>query len=76
MHEKKRSSLVQCYEDVVRQTIEQCTYCGECVANCRMRPYYIAPDDIMEKMVNFLRGGELTDEVYTEAFCCGCCGTN
>jgi len=74
MYEQKYSSLGQYYEDVVRQSVERCTYCGECVTNCRMRPYYIAPDDIMEKMVNFLRGGELTDEVYTEAFSCGCCG--
>ncbi|MEM2465311.1 MAG: (Fe-S)-binding protein [Candidatus Bathyarchaeia archaeon] len=71
---RKFSSYAEFYENVIREAIEKCSYCGACIDVCRMQPYYKRPENIMEKMINFLKGGELSSEVYKETFDCGCCG--
>jgi Fe-S oxidoreductase len=76
--EKKYSSLEESYNDVVRQAIEECTLCGDCLRECLSFPLTELkdkdPTDIMEKMIDFLKGGALSPETYLEAFSCAGCG--
>jgi Fe-S oxidoreductase len=78
MSEKKYSSLKENYEDVVRQAIEECILCGDCMRECLSFPLTElkdkAPEDIMEKMIDFLKDGVLSEEVYLKAFSCAGCG--
>lgn len=75
--QKKYSSLEEYYDDVVRQTIEECTLCGDCVRNCPLFPLAPLKDkdpaEIMEKMINFLKDGDFSEEVYFKAFACTNC---
>jgi len=78
MSEPKYSSLEEYYDDIVRQTVEECTLCGECIRDCPMllltpikdKP----PEEIMEKVINFLKVGVFSEEVYLLAFSCASCG--
>jgi heterodisulfide reductase subunit D len=75
----KYSSYKELYDDVVRQAVEECVLCGECVSNCRMFPLNPAlkdkdPTEIAEKMIDFLKDGGSSEEVYTMAFGCAGCG--
>ena len=78
MSEQKYSSLEENYNDVVRQAVEECILCDECVRDCLMFPLTPlkdkAPEEIMEKMINFLKGGVSSEEVYLKAFSCAGCG--
>jgi Fe-S oxidoreductase len=69
----KFSSYAEIYKDVARQAVELCTYCEACIDKCGRQPYYKPPKGIMEKMINFLKGGELTDEVLSEIWNCRYC---
>jgi len=75
----KYSSYKELYDDVIHQFIEQCVLCGECMGNCRMFPLNPAlrgkdPVEIIESMVDFLKDGVFSEEVYTTAFSCAGCG--
>jgi len=76
--EKKYSSLKENYDDVVRQAVEECVLCDECVRYCPMFPLTPlkdkAPEEIMEKVINFLKDGVSSEEVYLKAFSCAGCG--
>jgi Fe-S oxidoreductase len=76
--EQKYSSLKEYYDGVVRQAVEECILCGECVNDCLMFPLTPikdkAPEDIMEKVIDFLKGGTFSEEVYLRAFSCAGCG--
>ena len=75
--QKKYSSLEKYYDDVVSQTIEECTLCGDCIRNCPLISLAPLKDkdpaDIMEKMIDFLKGGDFSEEVYVKAFACNSC---
>jgi heterodisulfide reductase subunit D len=75
---QKYSSLKEYYDGVVRQAVEECILCGECVNNCLMFPLTPikdkAPEDIMEKVIDFLKGEAFSEEVYLRAFSCAGCG--
>jgi len=74
----KYSSLEKNYDDIVRKTAEECILCDECVRDCLMFPLTPlkdkAPAEIMEKMIDFLKGGASSEEVYLKAFSCAGCG--
>jgi Fe-S oxidoreductase len=78
MFKRKNISLEEVYNDVVRKTIEECNFCGACVNDCIIFPLTElkdqAPDEIMEKVVDFLKGGAFSEEVYLKAFSCSGCG--
>ncbi len=78
MSEPKYPSLEEYYNDIARQAIEECTLCGECVRNCPVLPLTPikdkAPEEIMEKTINFLKGGPISEEVFYKAFGCASCG--
>ena len=49
------------YNDIIRQTLDSCAVCGECVRNCTTFPLSPladeAPDYIVQKMIDFLSDG-------------------
>ena len=77
MSKQKYASLTKYYDDLVNQMINECTLCGECVRNCPLSSLGPLkgkePSDIMEKIVNFLKGGDSSEEVYFKAFACNSC---
>lgn len=79
MSRGRYSSYKELYDDVIHQAIDQCILCGECVSNCRMFPLIPAlkdkdPVEIMESIIDFLKDGVFSEEVYTMAFSCAGCG--
>lgn len=78
MSGQKYSSLEENYDDIVRKTVEECILCDECVRDCLIFPLTPlkdkAPSEIMEKMINFLKDGVSSEEVYLKAFSCAGCG--
>ena len=78
MSELKYSSYKEFYDDVVRQAVEGCILCEECVRDCLMFPLTPlkdkAPEEIMGKMIDFLKDGISSEEVYLRAFSCAGCG--
>jgi Fe-S oxidoreductase len=78
MAQEKYTSLEQYYSGIVRQAIEDCVFCGECVENCTMYPVSPLkgkePEDIMQQVIGFLKDGTFTEDVYTRAFSCAGCG--
>ena len=78
MAKQKYSSLEENYNEVVRQAIEECVLCDECVRDCLMFPLTPLkdkdPSEIMEKMIDFLKDGVPSEEVYLKAFSCAGCG--
>ena len=66
------------YNDVAKAAIEDCTLCGECARNCPIFPYTPisdkSPEDVMESVIDFLRNGAYSEEVYIKAFTCNECG--
>jgi Fe-S oxidoreductase len=77
MSAPKYPSLEEYYNDMARQAIEECTLCGECVRNCPIFPLTPikeqAPEEVMEKTINFLRDGTFSEEVFYKAFSCASC---
>jgi Fe-S oxidoreductase len=78
MGERRYSSLRQYYEETVREAMEECTLCGECVRNCQTFPLIFpggkGQGDIMAKLLDFLKGGTESEEVYRKVFGCDGCG--
>jgi Fe-S oxidoreductase len=75
---QKYSSLEENYNEVVRQAIEECVLCGDCLRDCLMIPQTSlkdkAPEEIMENIIDFLKDGVSSEEVYLKAFSCAGCG--
>jgi heterodisulfide reductase subunit D len=75
--EPKGSSLKEFYNDVVIQSIEECILCGKCVRKCPVIPLTSlkdkAPKETMQQMVDFLKGGVFSEEVYLRSFSCTAC---
>jgi len=75
---QKYSSLKENYDEVIRQAVEECILCEECVRNCPMFPLTPlkdkAPEEIMQEMIDFLKDGVFSEEVYLKAFSCAGCG--
>ena len=78
MAKPKYPSLEEKYNEVVRQAIEECILCGDCLRECLTFPLIELrdrdPGDIMEKMIDFLKDGVLSEETYLKAFSCAGCG--
>jgi Fe-S oxidoreductase len=78
MSEKKYPSLEEFYSDITRQAIEECILCGDCVENCLAYPLSPLKDkdpvDVMESMMDFLKDGTYSEDVYLKAFTCAQCG--
>lgn len=76
--EKKYPSLEEYYNDIVHKAIEQCTFCGACVDNCIVYPISPLKDKdpvgIMQGIIDFLKDGTYSEDVYTRAFSCAQCG--
>jgi Fe-S oxidoreductase len=77
MSEPKYPSLEEYYNDMARRAVEECTLCGECVRNCPVFPLTPikdkAPEEVMEKVINFLKDGVFSEEVFYKAFSCASC---
>jgi len=78
MAQKKYPSLEEYYNDITRQAVEKCTFCGECLENCLSYPISPLKDknpiDIMQQMIDFLKDGAYSEDVYLKAFTCAQCG--
>ena len=78
MSQPRYVSFDEYYKDIVRHTVDECVLCGECVRGCMTYPITSLkdepPEDIMEKMIDFLKDGEFSEEVYLKAFSCTGCG--
>jgi Fe-S oxidoreductase len=76
--ELKYSSLGDNYDDVVEKSVEACTLCGECMEYCLTLPLSplkdSTPSEVMETMIDFLKDGVYSEEVYLKAFGCAGCG--
>jgi len=74
----KYSSMEEYYDDIARQTVEDCTLCGDCVRSCPIFPVTSikdkAPEEVMEKVINFLKDGVSSEEAYVQAYSCSSCG--
>lgn len=74
----KYSSLKKYFDETALQAVEECILCGECVRNCpiiSLTPLKgKEPEEIMEKMINFLKDGTYSEDVYLRAFTCAGCG--
>jgi Fe-S oxidoreductase len=71
----KYSSLEENYKAVISKAIETCTFCGTCVDNCPIFPLTpIKDEEIMQKVVDFLKGGAFSEDVYMKAYSCAGCG--
>jgi heterodisulfide reductase subunit D len=76
--DKKYDSLDENYNDFIRQVVDGCVLCGECVRNC---PTFTLtsigdqlPEDIMQKVLDFLKYGAYSEDVYLKAQSCSGCG--
>jgi Fe-S oxidoreductase len=78
MAEKKYPSIAEYYSDICRDAIEKCIFCGDCLDNCPILPFSTLKNKdqgkIMQNLIDFLRGGPVSEEVYLEAFSCAGCG--
>jgi Fe-S oxidoreductase len=78
MSEKKYASLEANYDDIVKHALEDCILCGECVSNCLTFPLTPLnnqhPEEIMEKMTDFLRDRDAPQDVHLKAYSCAGCG--
>lgn len=78
MSKQKFASLEAMYKDVVNRVVKDCVLCGQCIDDCVTYPLSplkdIPPADMMQQIVDFFKGGEVTDEVYMKAFTCAGCG--
>lgn len=78
MAQGKYTSLEQYYNGIVRQAVEDCVFCGECVEKCTMYPASPLKDknpvEIMENVISFLKDGTFSEDVYLRAFGCAGCG--
>jgi len=75
---EKYSSLEDYYNNIARQSIDKCTYCGDCIRNCALLPQTSvkdnAPEEVIRKIIEFLKDGVFSDEVYEKVFKCSSCG--
>ena len=79
MASKKYSSMEDYYNNIVSQSVDRCTYCGECIRNCPLLPQSPvkdkAPEEVIRKIIEFLKEGIISEEVYQKVFRCASCGT-
>ena len=77
MSKPKYTSLEEYLNEVVHQAVEECILCGECLRHCLTYPLSPLkdkdPEDIMMKIIDFLKNGVYSDEVYLRAFSCAAC---
>jgi heterodisulfide reductase subunit D len=75
---EKYSSLEDYYNSMERQSIDKCTYCGDCIRNCTLLPQTSvkdnSPEEVIRKIIEFLKDGVFSDEVYEKVFKCASCG--
>ena len=78
MSNQKYFSLEQNYNDVVQRAVEECILCGECLSECLTYPLSPlkdkAPEEMIQEMIEFLKDGSFTEDVYQRAFDCAGCG--
>ena len=75
MPEQKNSSLEKFYNDIATRMIEDCSLCGTCMDVCPIFPMTELKDaNIMESVVDFLKDGTYSEEVYLKAYSCAGCG--
>lgn len=67
-------TIVEHFENEREKVVNQCTKCGVCIKKCSILKHTdlkdISPREIQEKVIDFLREGTNSDEVYTKAFAC------
>jgi Fe-S oxidoreductase len=60
-----------------QDVVERCVLCGKCLTNCRVRPHASYADkdpaELQKARVDFLKGGDFSQEVYDTAFSCTGC---
>ena len=78
MLKEKYQSLQEYYNDISDQTVSECILCGECIKNCALvqaTPLKDKdPEDIADKMLDFLKDGIFSEEIYHKAYACSSCG--
>jgi Fe-S oxidoreductase len=74
----KYSSLKEYYNDTVKQMVEKCDLCGNCVKDCPIFPATSIKDkaskEIMGKIINLLKNGVFSKEALIKAYSCASCG--
>ena len=75
MSAKKYLSLEANYKDVLRQALDNCSLCGACLDSCPTFPMTgIRDADIMQEIMDFIKDGKYTQDVFTKAYSCAGCG--
>ncbi|MGB9881637.1 MAG: (Fe-S)-binding protein [Methanomassiliicoccales archaeon] len=78
MFRAKVSSPEKFYDEIVNQFIEKCTLCGDCVRCCPLIPQTPLkdenPEEIIRKIIYFLKHRTYSTEVFLKVFSCASCG--
>lgn len=70
--------MAEFYDNMTKEFVERCTICGECLEACPLFPLTKfadrGPQAVMEKMMQLLQGGEVSEEAYDMIVSCtwGC----
>ncbi len=75
--QKRFDSFEEYYDNLALNIIENCVECGECIRACQVFPFTPIkdepPEDIIDKIIDFLKNSKFYDEVYLKAFSCAGC---
>ncbi|MBA3036424.1 MAG: (Fe-S)-binding protein [Desulfobacterium sp.] len=77
---KQSSSLAEAFEQGAKYFVEECTLCGQCLEACpsfndpKLELNDKNPAEVMEKIVDLLKGGPSSEEAYKMGYGClmGC----
>jgi heterodisulfide reductase subunit D len=75
---EKYFSLEKYYDSHVKRDIDKCTFCGDCITNCTLLPHTLVKDldhqEVIRRIVEFLKDGKVTEEVFEKVYLCASCG--
>lgn len=78
MAKRQYPSIAEYYNEICREAIDNCIFCGDCLNDCPVLPFSNSKSDdqgkILQNLIDFLNGGPVSEEVYHQAFSCSGCG--